>query len=117
LDGGSDEFAGYAVFDQECGMRTVVLVNTEYYGGNGTRPIEQFVLQGLEGRHVMARRLIANSALSRQDEGENPTIGGQSFSNETCRLTEDPLFEVADVKDGSVSFAVSASEALIVEFD
>lgn len=115
LDMGNDEFAGYAVFDGGCEVKRVVLVNTEFYSGNGTRGVEEFILQGVERRAFTARRVTAESALSRQDEGENPKFGGQSFSNETCGLVGQPLVEAGEIKDESVRFMLRASEALVVE--
>lgn len=115
LDEGFDNYSGYAVFGRGGVGKSVVLINTDYFDGNGTRSTQEFVIKGLLGTKVMAKRLTAESALSRQDQGENQVFGGQSFSNETCRPVGEPSVEIVEIKDCSANFVIAASEALLIE--
>lgn len=112
LDSGSSNYAAYVIFDAGKKPMRVLLYNSDFYS-NGTRGSETFTLSGL-GDSVKAKRLTATNANSRVDEGGNPTFGGRTFANETCKIGGSETFEKVEVTDGSASFKVAASEALLV---
>jgi len=114
LDAGSTAYAGYATFDAKGEPLRVLLYNSDYYAGTGTRTSQSFVLNGLKGSSVKAKRLTAASAQSRQDQGDAMSFGGQSFKDGSCTITGSETFETADVSGGSATFSVKASEALLV---
>ncbi len=114
LDSGATPYAGYASFDDEGEPLRVLLYNSEYYGGSGVRGSQPFVLTGLKASSVRSKRLTAASAGSRQDQGEAPSFGGQTFGDGTCAIAGDETFETTVVSGGSASFAVKATEALLV---
>lgn len=95
-----------------------VLINSDYYNGTGTRVSETFVLGGLmSGKSTKAKRLTAGSALSRVDQGSNPSFGGQIVANGTCVIGGTETFETGTVGSaGTASFTVAASEALLIYF-
>lgn len=114
LDTGSSNYAGYATFDTSGAPLRVLLYNSDYFDGTGTRSSTPFVLTGLTAGSVKAKRLTAASALSRQDQGGNPSWGGQYYTNATCVAGGTETFETASVSGGQVSFTLKASEALVV---
>ncbi len=118
LDNGTSNYGGYAVFDQEGNQLRVLLLNSDFFAGNGTGPrgSQTFVLQGLsvDGGRVKAKRLSAPSANSRVDQGGNPSFGGQEFANGTCTVSGEEVWEESDVTGGEATFEVAASEALLV---
>ncbi|KAM5349143.1 hypothetical protein ACJ41O_008966 [Fusarium nematophilum] len=114
LDGGRTNYAGYSIYSASGKAKKVVLINTDFYNGIGARPHKKFVLKGLAGQHVSARRLTAKSSLSRQDWGEAPTFAGRSVDDTTCRFSGETIIEKTNVKDGTASFDLAASEALLI---
>lgn len=79
-DNGTDSFAQYVVYKKEKPFK-VVLVNTEYYSGTGSRSATKFTLTGLENGRVQALRLTGPSSetsVSRlqSDPSLEPSIGG-----------------------------------------
>lgn len=115
LDAGSGSYAGYATFDPSGAPLRVLLYNSDYFNGTGTRGSTSFVLTGLTAAGaVRAKRLTAASALSRQDQGGNPSWGGQYYANGSCVVGGTETFETANVTGGQVSFSLRASEALVV---
>jgi hypothetical protein len=117
LDAGTSDFAGYVIYSAAQTPLRAILINSEYYDGTGDRPTQVFKLRGLAGDIVNATRLTAPSAWSRQDQGESPTLGGQSVSNQTCQLQGEIIKETSPVIDSVASFTVAASEALLVDLD
>lgn len=115
LDDGTSNYAGYVIYSAAEQPIRVVLINTDYYDGTGERTYQSFVLRGLVNATVVATRLTAASALSRQDFGDMPTFGGQVFSNQTCNAEGELVTEAVCVVDGSATFSVAASEALIID--
>jgi len=116
IDLGSSDYAVYVIYDSSKKPLRAVLYNSDYYAGSGTRGSETFVLTGLTATTVRGKRLTAVSALSRVDQGQNPSFGGQYFQNVTCEIAGIETYESTSVSSGSASFVVSASEALIVYF-
>lgn len=119
LDTGATNYAGYATFDSAGAPLRALLYNSDYFGGAGTRPSQSFVLTGLgtaASSTLRAKRLTAASALSRQDQGGNPTFGGQTYANGTCVVGGAETYETVVVSGGQATFTVNASEALVVYF-
>ncbi|OQD64456.1 hypothetical protein PENPOL_c007G07799 [Penicillium polonicum] len=117
-DNGTDSFAQYVVYKKEKPFK-VVLVNTEYYSGTGSRSATKFTLTGLENGPVQALRLTGPSSetsVSRlqSDPSLEPSIGGQYFSNDNCSLRGHKKFEKFTVQDYQLTITLSASEALII---
>ncbi|KIM92707.1 glycoside hydrolase family 79 protein [Oidiodendron maius Zn] len=115
LDDGTSNYGGYVVYDASRRPVKIVLINSDYYTGNVSRPSSDFVLTGLEGKEVIARRFTAESALARVDEGRLPAFGGQYFVNENCAIAGHKIIEATKVVDGTASFNLAASEALLIE--
>lgn len=94
------------------------MINSDFYNGTGTRGSQTFVLGGLTGgKEVKAKRLTAGNALSRVDQGSDPSFGGQVVANGTCVIGGKEIFERVIVGgEGTASFTVAASEALLVYF-
>lgn len=113
LDNASTPYAAYAIYSESNPVK-VLLYNSDYYA-SGTRTNHTFIFTGLHSKAVAAKRLTAPYATSRQDEGENPTIGGQSFGNLTCGLQGEETWEkIMVVEGGEARFVVGASEALLI---
>lgn len=116
LDTGTTDYAGYATFDAAGNPLRVLLYNSDYFNGTGTRSSTSFVLSGLKTSttSVKAKRLTAASALSRQDQGGNPSWGGQYYANGTCVVGGTETYETTSVSGGQATFSLKASEALVV---
>lgn len=114
LDSGTTNYAVYLVYDAAKKPLRALLYNSDYFNGTGTRGTESFVLTGLSATSVKAKRLTAASALSRVDQGSNPTFGGQMFANVTCAIGGTETYESTVVSGGQATFSVGASEALLV---
>ncbi|PSS15258.1 glycoside hydrolase family 79 protein [Amorphotheca resinae ATCC 22711] len=114
LDDGSTNYGGYVIFDAAGRPLRVLLYNSDYFSGTGTRGNEIFVLEGLGSRQVRAKRLTAESAEARADQGNNPSFGGQTFENATCVMQGRETFETVGAPGRRATFAVAASEALLV---
>lgn len=112
LDDQKTPYAAYAIYKN--GVPTkVLLYNSDYYT-TGTRTSQKYVLNGLSGSTVTAKRLTAPNAGSRVDKGGNPTIAGQTFANGTCVIQGDMEVETTTVSSGTATLTVAASEALLV---
>ncbi|KAF7918580.1 hypothetical protein BELL_0210g00200 [Botrytis elliptica] len=118
IDSGSSNYGIYVLYNSDKAPIKAVLINSDYYAGTGTRGSETFVLGGLTvGKGTKAKRLTAGSALSRVDQGSNPSFGGQIVANGTCVIGGTETFETGKVgRTGTASFTVAASEALLVYF-
>ncbi|TGO82663.1 hypothetical protein BPOR_0782g00010 [Botrytis porri] len=118
IDSGSSNYGIYVLYNSDKAPIKAVLINSDYYAGTGTRGSETFVLGGLTvGKGTKAKRLTAGSALSRVDQGSNPSFGGQIVANGTCVIGGTETFETGTVEiTGTASFTVAASEALLVYF-
>ncbi len=103
-----------ASFDAEGLPLRVLLYNSDYYAGTGTRPSQSFELGGLKATSVRAKRLTAASAMTRQDQGGTISFGGQSFDDGTCIAGGAETFETVGVSNGSAAFNLMATEALLV---
>ncbi|KAL1887480.1 hypothetical protein Sste5346_010179 [Sporothrix stenoceras] len=117
LDDGTSNYAAYAIYSADKTLSKVVLINTDYFDGAGTRSSHSFIISGLTSKSISAKRLTAASALSRQDEGDAPTYAGQSFSNNgNCALTGKKEMEQVSVSSGKATLKLYASEALVITF-
>lgn len=114
LDTGTTNYAAYATFDSAGAPLRVLLYNSDYYAGSGTRSSTSFTLTGLGSTSVRAKRLTAASALSRPDQGGNPSFGGQYFNNGTCTVGGTETYETTAVSGGQATFTLKATEALLV---
>jgi len=112
LDNAKTAYAAYAVYKRNQLVR-VLLYNSDYYT-SGARSSQTFTLIGLSATTVTGKRLTAASATSRQDQGGNPTVAGQTFANGTCVVQGTLAVESTTVTNGSASFTVAASEALLI---
>jgi hypothetical protein len=112
LDDQSTAYAAYAIYENDSPVR-VLLYNSDYYT-TGTRPSETFTLSGLSASAVTAKRLTGAYSTSRVDEGESPTVAGQTFGNGDCTVQGTESVETATVSGGEATFTVGASEALLV---
>ncbi|KAG4427267.1 hypothetical protein IFR05_017250 [Cadophora sp. M221] len=114
LDNGTAAGAVYGVYDADRRVRKLVLYNSEYFSGSGTRGSQTFVLEGLGGGSVSVKRLSAASAGTRVDNGGVVTFGGKTFAQGTCVEGGSEVVEVVDVVDGKAAFVVAASEAAVL---
>ena len=114
LDSGSSNYGAYVVFDSAGKPLRALLLNSDYYSGSGTRGTVTFVMSGLSGTTVKAKRLTAASANSRADHEDSISFGGQKFANGTCVIGGTAVYETTTLAGGSGTFVVSASEALVV---
>ncbi|CAK7201835.1 hypothetical protein SEUCBS139899_004550 [Sporothrix eucalyptigena] len=114
LDTGSSNYAAYATYDSAGKPLRVLLYNSDYFNGTGTRSSSTFTLSGLTATSVKAKRLTAANALSRQDQGSLPTWGGQTYTNGNCVVSGTETYETTTVSSNSATFTLQASEALVV---
>ncbi|KAI1090802.1 glycoside hydrolase family 79 protein [Rostrohypoxylon terebratum] len=114
LDDGSSNYAAYVSFDSDGAPLKALLYNSDYFSGSGSRSSQSFVLQGLTGSSLKAKRLTAASAQSRVDQGATVTYGGQSFTDGNCNVSGTETFEAIAVSNGQVTVTINASEALVI---
>jgi hypothetical protein len=114
LDNGTTNYAAYAIYSKGT-PKSMVLINTDIYTGDGERQTKEFAISGLTKNSLFAKRLTAQSALARQEHGDLPTFGGQFISDTTCKLEGLARKEEVKVRSGTASFVLSASEALLVQ--
>jgi hypothetical protein len=113
LDQGVTTYGGYVIYSKAKTTIRLVLINSEYYNGPTSRAKQLFAVNGMRGRRVTARRLTAASALSKQNNGQNPTFGGQAFNNGTYELQGRRRIESIPVAKGTLKVELAATEALI----
>ena len=116
LDDGSGETAVYVVFSSSGSPLRLLVLNSEYYGGSGTRPSETVQFSGLtkSSGTVSAKRLTAPDATALVNQGAAVTIGGDGTFSASCESQGTQELESVSVSGGSLEVAVAASEALIV---
>ena len=116
LDDGTGAIGVYVVYDAAEVPVRVLVINTNYYDGTGTRSSATVTLSGLGSGHVQrtAKRMTAPSALSQSDEGAAVTIGGSPSFTSSCARSGAQTTETASVIGGMMSVSVRSSEALIV---
>ncbi|KAK3376893.1 hypothetical protein B0T24DRAFT_525475 [Lasiosphaeria ovina] len=116
LDTGKTNYAGYASFDASGTPLRVLLYNSDYFSGSGTRSSQSFTMTGLmpTATALKAKRLTAASASSRADQGNDISFGGQYFRNVTCAAGGTETYESTTVTGGQATFSLQATEALLV---
>lgn len=136
-DDGTSRYGQYVLFKKGEPVK-VVIVNTEYYSGTGARSTTDFVIKsaltasgkkGRENPHAAATKgprvlratagssdVTATTAKQGGAAHAGATIGGQSFSDDTCAIVGGPVFEspTVDAATGATIVSVGASEAVIV---
>ncbi|KAJ5374238.1 hypothetical protein N7517_006244 [Penicillium concentricum] len=117
-DDGTDSYAQYVVYKKGKPIK-VILVNTDYYSGSGSRPTTKFTMTGLKNGHVEALRMTGPSSESlvprlQTDPSLEPSIGGQYFSNNNCSLRGHKRPEKFTIQKHQLTISLAASEALIV---
>jgi hypothetical protein len=117
LDDGDTNYAGYAIYGRSGAVKRIVLVNSDFFDGNGTRSRREFVLAGLEGGSVRVRRLTASSSLSQQDLGESPRFAGRAVDDVTCQFSGKEVVEKVHIVGGRASLELAASEAVVITLD
>lgn len=80
-DDGTDSYAQYIIYRNGAPSKAV-LINTDYYSGNGQRSSTTFTLKGLRGKKVKAHRMAAPSSettttLAQNSPAKELTIGGK----------------------------------------
>ncbi|WAO88942.1 Glyco-hydro-79C domain-containing protein [Fusarium falciforme] len=117
-DDGTDPYAQYIIYREGRPLK-LVFINTDYYPGSGSRSKTTFTAIGLKNSNVKAVRMTAPSSetkipLQQTDASLEPSIGGQTFSNENCRLRGARKMETLKIQKGQLRVTLEASEALIV---
>ncbi|KAL2681419.1 hypothetical protein Neosp_009030 [[Neocosmospora] mangrovei] len=118
-DPGNTRYAQYVIYKDDAPSK-VILINTDYYSGSGTRSTSTFTLTGLNVSSVKTTLMTAESSELRSYQVRNqpsrqPTIGGQYFANSNCALTGTFKTETKTVSGGKATFTLQASEALLIE--
>ena len=114
VDAGTTSYAVYAVYDEAKKPIKLVLYNSDFYSGSGTRGSQTFALDGLTGATATGRRLTAASASTRVDTGGVVSFGGKTFAQGTWVEGGSEVVESVNVVGGKASFTVLASEAMVV---
>ncbi|KAL2061360.1 hypothetical protein VTL71DRAFT_7633 [Oculimacula yallundae] len=115
LDNGTTSDAVYVIYDGVGKPLKMVLYNSAYFSGTGTRGNQTFALEGLQSASIGAKRLTAANAGTRVDSGGGVvTFGGETFAHGTCIPGGNRTIETTAVVDGKAAFVVAASEALVL---
>ncbi|KAH8109882.1 hypothetical protein DFH11DRAFT_1810021 [Phellopilus nigrolimitatus] len=114
LDAGSSTIGAYASFpDSSSAPTRVLLYNSVYFAGSGTRSVTNISLSGIDSslQAVSVKRLSAPNATSLA--GSGVSIGGGTF-DENCESVGTQTLESVSVNGGEVVVSVQDSEAVIV---
>lgn len=116
LDDGTSAVGSYVVFDASGTPVRLLVINSNYYDGTGTRSSSTIFFTGLRTASgtKQAKRMTAPSATSEVDQGAAVTIGGSTSFSSQCVRTGTQATESVAVSGGGISVSVKASEALIV---
>ncbi|KAI1377033.1 glycoside hydrolase family 79 protein [Hypoxylon crocopeplum] len=114
LDDGTTNYAAYVSFSSDGKPLRALLYNSDYFSGSSSRSSQSFELRGLIGTSLKAKRLTAESAMSRVDQGGNVSLGGQTFTDGDCTISGPETVESLAVTNGQATVALKASEALLV---
>lgn len=108
--------AVYAVYSSSGAPLRLLVLNTNYFDGTGTRSTAQVSFSGIATTSgtKQAKRLTAPSATSRVDQGASVTIGGSGTFAANCARAGTENTEQVSVSQSAFSVAVRAAEALIV---
>ncbi|KAL4267884.1 Beta-glucuronidase C-terminal domain-containing protein [Pleurotus pulmonarius] len=117
LDDGSGAVAVYAIFDSVGRPVRLLVYNSNFFDGSGTRSSTVVSFTGgnlpTSGSRTL-KRLTAPSAMSRVDQGEAVTIGGGGTFDSTCRNAGTQTRETISISNSGLSVTVRASESVIV---
>ncbi len=116
LDDGSSAIGIYALYSSTNAPVRLLVVNTNYFNGTGTRSSATVSFAGLTTASgtKQAKRMTAPSATSQVDQGAAVTIGGSASFTSMCARTGTQVTETVTVSGNALSVSVKASEALIV---
>ncbi|KAL4252614.1 Glycoside hydrolase family 79 protein [Abortiporus biennis] len=116
LDDGTSAIGVYVVYSSSNTPVRLLIVNSNYYAGSGTRTATTLSFTGLATTSgtKQAKRMTAPSATSRIDEGAAVTIGGSTSFTTSCLRTGTQAMESVGFSGNTMSVSVLASEALIV---
>lgn len=116
LDDGASAIGVYAVFSSSNAPVRLLVINTNYFDGSGTRSSTSVALTGLvtSSGTKQVKRMTAPAATSRVDQGAAVTIGGVSSFNSDCSRAGTQSFESVAVSGNAMTVSVKASEAVIV---
>ncbi|KAI2607802.1 glycoside hydrolase family 79 protein [Hypoxylon sp. NC1633] len=114
VDDGNTNYAAYVSFSSDGAPLRALLYNSDYFSGSGSRSSQPFELHGLTGSSLKAKRLTAESAMSRVDQGGKVTFGGQTFTDGECKISGTETLETLTVANGQVTVTLKAGEALLV---
>ncbi|KAI0356333.1 hypothetical protein OH77DRAFT_1423976 [Trametes cingulata] len=116
LDNGSTAVAVYAVYSSSNTPLRLLVLNSNYFDGTGTRSSTSVTFTGLSTSSgtKQAKRLTAPNATSRVDQGAPVTIGGGGTFGSNCIRAGTEHTESVPVSGNSLTVSVQASEALIV---
>lgn len=114
LDNGKTPYAVYAIYRSGRPIR-ILLYNSDYYTGQGSRPNYTFSLSGLPAQAVRVTKLqAAAGATARQDRGDDVRSGGIRFADGTCDAGGAAQLLSFPVRAGQADFNVPASEAWLI---
>ncbi|KAK7685216.1 hypothetical protein QCA50_011579 [Cerrena zonata] len=116
LDDGTSAIGVYAVYSASNVPVRLLVINSNYFDGTGTRATTSVSLTGLttSTETTKAKRLTAPNATSRSDQGAAVTIGGSTSFTSTCTRSGTQNLEDVSVSGGAATVSLQASEALIV---
>ncbi|KAJ4472077.1 hypothetical protein J3R30DRAFT_1026502 [Lentinula aciculospora] len=117
LDNGTGAVASYVIFDSAGTPVRLLVYNSNYYDGTGTRSSTSvsFTGGGIPSNGVAtASRLTGPNATSRVDEDGIVTIGGGGTFDGNCNAVGTQTRENVVVNGGVLTVSVQASEALII---
>ncbi|KAJ3975093.1 hypothetical protein EV361DRAFT_890688 [Lentinula raphanica] len=117
LDDGTGAIASYVIFNSAGAPVRLLIYNSNYYDGTGTRSSTSVSFSGggvPASGTVTALRLTGPNATSRVDEGGIVTIGGGVTFDGDCNVVGSETRENVVVSGGVLTVNVQASEALIV---
>ncbi|EGO27198.1 glycoside hydrolase family 79 protein [Serpula lacrymans var. lacrymans S7.9] len=116
LDDGTGPIGIYAVYSANGAPQRLLVYNSNYYDGTGTRTNTSVTFSGLPSSTslVNTKRMTAQNATAIIGEGGIVTIGGDGTFDSSCQLVGAQSLEQAAVSGGTFNVSVAASEALIV---
>ncbi|OCH86375.1 hypothetical protein OBBRIDRAFT_761442 [Obba rivulosa] len=118
LDNGTSAIGAYAAYAASDELLRVLVTNSNYFNGTGTRDNTTISITGLStsrngGVHLL--RFTAPAATSEVDQGAAVTIGGGGAFNPTdCTPSGTQTMETVAIVEGVAKVTLRASEAAIV---
>ncbi|KAH8763756.1 hypothetical protein F5883DRAFT_605465 [Diaporthe sp. PMI_573] len=64
LDDGTTNYTGYVIYNLASDANKVILINTGFYDGSGTRPTQEFTLQGFAGSQLSGTAVDKTAPIS-----------------------------------------------------